>query len=181
MPNTYLTVPIPVSTGREYFSNPFVRKSYAALCTAYSSKQHSIPAVLLKYLPEENKYTEIPTGVKSTYRFITEQREISESYQNTYRGTQAIPKYLLGGANTGFYVGRYYFSNPCLLPGLFIFVFFKFSGVVPKLRSRKLPNLRVTWHFSLVQRRVKNGQTLTVKGMVKKWQNFISEVTNFSP
>ena len=56
MPNTYLTVPIPVSTGREYFSNPFVRKSYAALCTAYSSKQYSIPAVLLKYLPEENKY-----------------------------------------------------------------------------------------------------------------------------
>jgi hypothetical protein len=68
MPNTYLTVPIPVSTGREYFSNPFVRKSYAALCTAYSSKQYSIPAVLLKHLPEENKYTEIPTGVKSTYR-----------------------------------------------------------------------------------------------------------------
>jgi hypothetical protein len=90
MPNTYLTVPIPVSTGREYFSNPFVRKSYAALCTAYSSKQYSIPAVLLKYLPEENKYTEIPTGLKSTYWFITEQREISESYQNTYRGTQAI-------------------------------------------------------------------------------------------
>ena len=58
---------------------------------------------------------------------------------------------------------------------------FLFSGVFPKLRSRKLPNLRVTWHFSLVQRRVKNGQTLTVKGMVKKWQNFISEVTNFSP
>jgi hypothetical protein len=112
MPNTYLMVPIPVSTGREYFSNPFVRKSYAALCTAYSSKQYSIPAVLLKYLPEENKYTEIPTGVKSTYRFITEQREILESYQNTYRGTQAIPKYLLGGANTGFYVGWYYFSNP---------------------------------------------------------------------
>ena len=97
MPNTYLTVPIPVSTGREYFSNPFVRKSYAALCTAYSSKQYSIPAVLLKNLLEENKYTEIPTGVKSTYRFITEQQEISESYQNTYRGTQAIPKYLLGG------------------------------------------------------------------------------------
>ena len=65
MPNTYLTVPIPVSTGREYFSNPFVRKSYAALCTAYSSEQYSIPAVLLKYLPEENKYTEIvPTGRK---------------------------------------------------------------------------------------------------------------------
>jgi hypothetical protein len=39
----------------------------------------------------------------------------------------------------------------------------------------------VTWHFSLVQRRVKNGQTLTVKGMVKKWPNFISEVTNFFP
>jgi hypothetical protein len=71
MPNTYLTVPIPVSTGREYFSNPFVRKSYAALCTAYSSKQNSIPAVLLKYLPEENKHTEIPTGVKSTYRRVT--------------------------------------------------------------------------------------------------------------
>jgi hypothetical protein len=114
MPNTYLTVPIPVSTGREHFSNPFVRKSYATLCTAYSSKQYIIPAVLLKYLPEENKYTEIPTGVKSTYDTgsFTEQREISESYQNTYRGTQAIPKYLLGGANTRFYVGRYYFSNP---------------------------------------------------------------------
>jgi hypothetical protein len=96
IPNTYLTVPIPVSTGLEYFSNPFVCKSYAALCTAYSSKQYSIPAVLLKNLLEENKYTEIPTGVKSTYRFITEQQEISESYQNTYRGTQAIRKYLLG-------------------------------------------------------------------------------------
>jgi hypothetical protein len=112
MPNTDLTVPIPVSTGREYFSKPFVRKSYAALCTVYNSKQYSIPAVVLKYLPEENKYTEIPTGVKLTYRFITEQREISESYQNTYRGTPSIPKYVLGGANTGFYVGRYYFSNP---------------------------------------------------------------------
>ncbi len=66
-------------------------------------------------------------------------------------------------------------------PGLFIFGFFLYSGVFPKSRSRKLPNLRVTWHFSLVQRRVKNGQTWTVKGMVKKWQNFISEVTNFSP
>jgi hypothetical protein len=38
----------------------------------------------------------------------------------------------------------------------------------------------MTWHFSLAQRRVKNGQPLTVKGgMVKKWQHFISEVTNF--
>ena len=65
--------------------------------------------------------------------------------------------------------------------GLFFSVFKKFSRVFPKLRSRKLPNLRVTWHFSLVQRRVKNGQTLTVRGMVQKWQNFNSEVTNFSP
>lgn len=40
--------------------------------------------------------------------------------------------------------------------------------------------LRVLWHFSLVQRCVKNGQSLTVKGMVIKWWNFISEVTNCS-
>jgi hypothetical protein len=55
------------------------------------------------------------------------------------------------------------------------------SGIFPKLRSEKLPKIPVTWHFSLVQRRVKNGQTLTVKGMVKKWRNFNSEITAFSP
>jgi hypothetical protein len=64
-------------------------------------------------------------------------------------------------------------------PGLFIFVFLKFSGVFPKLRSRKLPNLRVTWHFSLVQRRLKNGQTLTVKGMVKSGRISILKLQSF--
>ena len=49
-----------------------------------------------------------------------------------------------------------------------IFSDFLFSVVLPKLRSAKLPNLTVTWHFSLVQDRVKNAQTLTVKGMMIK-------------
>jgi hypothetical protein len=54
IPNTNRTVPIPVSTWREYFSNPFLLKSYAALCTVYSIIPYSIQAVLPKYLPEEN-------------------------------------------------------------------------------------------------------------------------------
>jgi hypothetical protein len=45
-------------------------------------------------------------------------------------------------------------------------VFILFSVVQPKLRSEKLPKLTVTWHFSLVQPRVKNARTLTVKGMI---------------
>jgi hypothetical protein len=94
--------------GTPNFSNPFVRKSYAALCTAYSSKQYSIPAVLLKSLPEENKYTEIPTGVKSTYRFSSllsneKYRKVTKIptgalklYRNTYWGVP-IPDSTLGG------------------------------------------------------------------------------------
>ena len=58
---------------------------------------------------------------------------------------------------------------------------FLFSVVQPKLRSEKLPKLTVTWHFSLVQPRVKNARTLTVKGMMKNWWNLNSEVTNYSP
>ncbi len=59
--------------------------------------------------------------------------------------------------------------------------FILFSVVQPKLRSEKLPKLTVTWHFSLVQPRVKNARTLTVKGMMKNWWNLYSEVTNYSP
>jgi hypothetical protein len=58
--------------------------------------------------------------------------------------------------------------------------FLLISGIFPKLRSEKLPKITVTWHFSLVQRRVKNGRTLTVKGMVKNCRNFNSEVTTIS-
>jgi hypothetical protein len=35
----------------------------------------------------------------------------------------------------------------------------------------------VTWLYTLVQPRVKHAQTLTVKGMMKNWWNFNSEVT----
>jgi hypothetical protein len=59
--------------------------------------------------------------------------------------------------------------------------FLLISGTFPNLRFEKLPKITVTWHFSLVQHRVKNGQTLTVKGMVKNCQNFNSEVTTISP
>ena len=37
------------------------------------------PGSSTKNLPEENKYTKIPNGAKSKYRFITEQQEILES------------------------------------------------------------------------------------------------------
>jgi hypothetical protein len=57
------------------FQSPFVLKSYAALCTVKSTLQYSIPAVLPKNLPDENKYTEIPIGAKSKYRFMTEHRK----------------------------------------------------------------------------------------------------------
>ena len=105
MPNTYLKVPIPVSTGWEDFSNPFVRKSNAALCTAYSGKQYSIPAVLLKYLIYQNTY------------YYRSEIDIPVHYRAT-RNIGKLPKYLpgnssyteipTGAANTGFYVGRYY-------------------------------------------------------------------------
>ena len=66
---------------------------YTALCTVYSTIQYSIPAVLPKFLQEENKYTEIANGAKSKYRFITKHREILESYQNTYYSTGEPKQY----------------------------------------------------------------------------------------
>ena len=84
---------------REYFLNPFVLKTYAALCTVNSTIQYSIPAVLPKNVPEEINYTKITNRAKSKYRFITKHLEILESYQNKYWGTLAMSKYLPGGAN----------------------------------------------------------------------------------
>jgi hypothetical protein len=65
-----------------------------------------------------------------------------------------------------------------LRPGLFIFFFFWFSGIFPKLRAEQIQKITVTWHFPLVQRRVKIAQTLSVKGTTIKLSDFNSEVVN---
>jgi hypothetical protein len=76
--NTYRTVPIPVSTWQEYFSNPFVLKSFRS--TVYRVQYYTVQ------YPSSS--TEIPIGrpygAKSKYRCITDHQEILESYQNTY-------------------------------------------------------------------------------------------------
>ncbi len=65
IPNTYRTVTIPVSTWQEYFSKPFVLKSYAALCTVNSTIQYSIPAFLSKTY---RKKINIPKFLTERYR-----------------------------------------------------------------------------------------------------------------
>ncbi len=105
-----------ISTGRCRYRFLRGRNTFPILLYL-SPTQHCVPCTILnstvsrqfhrKYLPEENNtYTEIPNGAKSKYRYagilhitrvcIAEDREILESYQNTNRGTLAIPKYLPG-------------------------------------------------------------------------------------
>jgi hypothetical protein len=79
----------------------FVLTSYAALCTVYSTMQYSIPAVLPKYLPVENKYTEIPNRAKSKKcRYICFLPSIKK-----YR--KVLPKYLPGNPTIELYRKSY--------------------------------------------------------------------------
>jgi hypothetical protein len=60
-------------------------------------------------------------------------------------------------------------------------VFFLIFGSSTEIKVCETTEINGDVALSLVQPRVKNARTLTVKGMMKNWWNLNSEVTNYSP